>query len=570
MNQKSDTFSPFATPLKTFPFLWLFFLPFLLTAWSPALAGNPDIPLMYIEPYLVSPRPMADMYVCWLTSEPTVNSYVEYGTDPRALIRRKAVTHEIAGLMTVDASGQYRLPLKVYQQIVHLEDLQPMTTYYYRAVSEGKARRKETPGYHFRTAPPPGTPVKFILLSDLQLKPQASSTVRMAGQQGADFIVYNGDLVNDPTRAGEWFSLPGTPEIEDRRWFNVMQQTAGGCRLLQYVPIFSCPGNHEIDDQRTMTEKRFARRGAMSLRIYLQLFRPLYPDQEYGPNGRHWYSVDYGDLHLISLSAFRWFAWPAHEKPGWFLFDDIGKGSPQYEWLKEDLITAQQSKYIWVSMHWHMFNRSQATAIPFTQPVPSPGQSPGNGLPAGSGLSAAGCETPVGKGWRERGELWPCSRVRAVFIEWNSVPRGLQHRKHLPERKGSRMLGPGRGEVLPLCGPLRVSFFRSGLPGPGRGFDRAGNSGQRGSRRYWLSGAGFRLFPDGCTAGKGRPFSGARRIITGRGANLFYRPLRAGRAIPIHIPSDPFPPHVYRQNVPLIANSKISKLRNLPDPAREW
>ena len=110
----------------------------------------------------------------------------------------------------------------------------------------------------------------------------------------------------------------------------------------------------------------------MSLQIYMQLFRPLYPNQEYGPNGRHWYSVDYGDLHLNSLSVFRWFAWPAHEKPGWFLFDDIGKGSPQYEWLKEDLITAQQSKYIWVSMHWHMFNRSQATAIPFTQPVPSP------------------------------------------------------------------------------------------------------------------------------------------------------------------------------------------------------
>jgi hypothetical protein len=239
-------------------------------------------------------------------------------------------------------------------------------------VSEGRARRQETPTYHFRTAPPPGTPIKFILLSDLQLKPQTPSTVRLAGQQEADFIVYNGDLVNDPTRAGEWFSIPGTPEIKERRWFTVMQQTASGCRLLQYIPIFPCPGNHEVDDQRTMTDKRFARREAMSLKIYMQLFRPLYPEQDYGSNGRHWYSIDYGDLHLVSLSAFRWFAWPAHEKPGWFLFDDIGKGSPQFEWLKEDLITAQQRKYIWVSMHWHVFNRSRATRIPFTRPVPSP------------------------------------------------------------------------------------------------------------------------------------------------------------------------------------------------------
>ena len=355
------------------PFLSSFFS-ILLFLWmlagsSLGLARNVEIPLTYTDPYLVSPSPRGSMYICWLTSKPTVNSYIEYGIEPQALMRKKAATYEIEGLKTVDASGQYRLPLRVYQQIVHLEDLQPMTRYYYRAISEGKARRKETPGYHFRTAPPPGTPVKFILLSDLQLQPQTPSTVRLAGEQGADFIVYNGDLVNDPIRAGEWFSLPGTPEIDERRWFNVMQQTAGGCRLLQYTPIFPCPGNHEIDDQRTMTDKTFARRDAMSLRIYMQLFRPLYPEQEYGPNGRHWYSMDYGDLHLVSLSAFRWFAWPAHEKPGWFLFDHIGKGSAQYEWLKEDLITAQRRKYIWVSMHWHVFNRSQATRVPFTQPI---------------------------------------------------------------------------------------------------------------------------------------------------------------------------------------------------------
>jgi hypothetical protein len=180
-------------------------------------------------------------------------------------------------------------------------------------------------------------------------------------------------LVNEPSRAGEWFSLLGTPETDERRWFNVMQQTAGGSRLLQFIPIFPCPGNHEIDDQRTMTEKIFSRREAMNMRIYLQLFRPLYPSQEYGPNGRQWYSVEYGDIHLVSLSAFRWFAWPAHEKPDWFLFDDIGRGSPQYEWLKKALITAQQCRYTWISMHWHIFNRSRATQIPFTRPVPSAG-----------------------------------------------------------------------------------------------------------------------------------------------------------------------------------------------------
>ncbi|NPV80280.1 MAG: metallophosphoesterase [Firmicutes bacterium] len=51
------------------------------------------------------------------------------------------------------------------------------------------------------------TPVKFILLSDLQLKAQAPTTVKLAGQQEADFIIYTGDLVNTPGRVFDGFTV---------------------------------------------------------------------------------------------------------------------------------------------------------------------------------------------------------------------------------------------------------------------------------------------------------------------------------------------------------------------------
>ena len=356
--------------LWTIPFVMLivFFGGHIFISATGSMVSDP--PLMYTQPYLVSLQPMSSMSICWLTSQPTAHSYVEYGLDEKYHYREKAVTYEIVGLKTVDSTGKYTLDLPVYQQIVFLQGLQPGIRYYYRAVSETDSEKKMTRGYHFNTAPPPGHPLKFILLSDLQLGVQSPATVKMAGQQDADFIIYNGDFTNTPWKAGEWFTVPGTREEDSRRWFNVMQQTREGAQLLQYLPIFPSPGNHEVDQQELLDDKTKTDREELSLKIYMQLFRPLYPRPQYWANGKHWYSVDYGDMHIISLSVFRWFAWPAAEKPGWYLFDDVEAGSPQYKWLKKDLPNARDQKYKWITMHWHMFNRSHDLEVPFTDPVP--------------------------------------------------------------------------------------------------------------------------------------------------------------------------------------------------------
>ncbi len=220
-----------------------------------------NAPPFYTQPYLVSPEPHNSMFICWLTSEKTMESYVEFGLDEGYGRMAPAKTYEIKEFKTTDSSGAYNTALPVYQQVVHLKGLRPGTPYHYMSVSDGVA----TMGYDFKTAPKPGRPFKFVLLSDLQMKLQIPDTVFLAGQQGADLIIYNGDINSrKPERVGEWFDVPGftrpsdvavssTDELSTHRWFNVMQQVGDGCRLLQYVPIYLCPGNHEIDNQTLLT-----------------------------------------------------------------------------------------------------------------------------------------------------------------------------------------------------------------------------------------------------------------------------------------------------------------------------
>jgi hypothetical protein len=244
---------------------------------------------------------------------------VEYGTSQSYGKAARADTYKIEGLRLPDSKGQYTQPLKVYQQIVHLTGLKPGTRYYYRTVSKNGQVRQKSCQYFFKTAPKAGSAFKVLLLSDLQLLDRATETVKLGGQQDADIIIYNGDMLKTPYKGEEWFTIPGTPGADSLRWFNMMQQTAGGCKLLQYTPIYPSPGNHEVDIQEQLAYKSLAGKSKMSLSIYMQLFRPLYPEQKYYSDGKHWYSADYGNLHIVSLSIFRSFAWEAAEAPGWFL-----------------------------------------------------------------------------------------------------------------------------------------------------------------------------------------------------------------------------------------------------------
>jgi hypothetical protein len=58
-------------------------------------------------------------------------------------------------------------------------------------------------------------------------------------------------------------------------------------------------------------------------------------------------------------------------KPGWFMFDTVAAGSAQYNWLQADLRPVDRRRSVWVTQHWHMFNRATDIDVPYTDPAPS-------------------------------------------------------------------------------------------------------------------------------------------------------------------------------------------------------
>lgn len=336
-----------------------------------------DTDITYTKPYLLTLDPDSEMDICWLTSGNGEGS-IEIGETNALGETVKATQYKINGMrISAKADGYDDEPTKnpeldVYQQIATVKNLKPNTTYYYRATTTVDGKTETTKTYNFKTAPEKDGDFTFALLSDLQMKAESPATVKQIGQSKPDFIIYEGDMGNTPWKAGEWFDLDNCfikPEEDGKTWFEIMQQEEDGAELLQYTPIFTVPGNHEVDDQRVFSDKeRAAKNDDWSLSIYMQLFRPLYPEQEYTKGGKHWYSVDYGDLHISNISCFRWQAWDGFEAPGWAMFDDISKDSAQVKWLENDLASTD-AKYKWVNMHWHMLNRGEDGYYPVSEPV---------------------------------------------------------------------------------------------------------------------------------------------------------------------------------------------------------
>lgn len=336
--------------------------------------------LCYTRPYLLSLKPTTEMSVLWFMKEEG-QGVVRFGESEDLGTAVEAESFTLEGLRTsATPEGYSDIPeenpdLPVFQQVAVLSDLKPATTYYYQVISQVGDKREVSKVYNFTTAPEEGSDFSFILLSDLQLKKESPATVKEAGKTQPDFILYPGDLQNCPWKSGEWFPVEGTFMKEEevgKSWFEIMQQEEDGAELLSYAPIFPCPGNHEIDDQRIGSDKEIAADlNNYSIKVYQQIFRTLYPEQKAEHGGKHWYSADWGDLHISSIAALRWAAWDANEAPGWPMFESLEADSEQMLWLKEDLANSTKP-YKWVVMHFHMMNRGEDGQIGLAVPQADP------------------------------------------------------------------------------------------------------------------------------------------------------------------------------------------------------
>ena len=336
--------------------------------------------LFLSEPYLLTTKPQSEMSILWISSE-CGEGYVEFGEEGSLCRQVNAERFELVGLHGPREDGTYGdkredcPAVSVWQYVAKIDALAPGQVVHYRAVMNGEA----TDTYFFHTAPEAGGDFKFVQLSDLQGLPQCNESVYPIGCMHPDFILYSGDATYINWRLDQWFDVgDGTQDEEGvkKAFFPCMQQR-NGARLMQYAPTFICPGNHDMDDLRCYTDREFNQVDEhWNWSIYMQMFRPLYPDPDTTLSGKRFYSVDYADMHIISLNINRHCFWEPYEFPGWRLYDSIAPDSRQITWLREDLAAAK-TKFKWVIQHFHILNMGRDVQFHLCAPERMPDGSMG-------------------------------------------------------------------------------------------------------------------------------------------------------------------------------------------------
>ena len=293
----------------------------------------------------------------------------------------------------------------------------------YKVVSDGA----ESGTYTLQAQAAEGTPMKILLTSDSQLKNMTPANMQkvMETTGGIDAVLFAGDLVNVPDAANEWFddaggnsffpSLQGTAD----KSYNGGSYTGGA--IIQNAPLYAAAGNHEYmgryseettpnqqfndpvpvsyaealyeslseEDKAEIEDKeQFIKDNSFNTITYEEML--TLPESETG--GELYYAETIGDVRLIVLDVARiWrdanmgesakskYADPAGATDpldksrgfGSHIFEPIGEGSDQLEFLKNELASDefQNAKYKVVMFHWQ-FHSLGGNAVPaYTDPV---------------------------------------------------------------------------------------------------------------------------------------------------------------------------------------------------------
>jgi endonuclease/exonuclease/phosphatase family metal-dependent hydrolase/Icc-related predicted phosphoesterase len=194
---------------------------------------TPADQVMRTMPYLQNPG-TTEMTVMWLTNVP-VRSWVEYGTDPDNLQRARTFQE---GIMVANTTINR----------IHLKDLKPGTTYYYRAVSQEITRYSsyykefgdtvKTELKKFTTWSDDARDFRVIVYNDLHSNMAMFDKLHaLVEQKPYDLVIFNGDCFDDP-------------EVEDNI---VMRLQAYNPRLRSdEIPAIYLRGNHETRGEYSM------------------------------------------------------------------------------------------------------------------------------------------------------------------------------------------------------------------------------------------------------------------------------------------------------------------------------
>lgn len=339
-------------------------------------------------PYVLHPG-QNHVYTAWVTTpvESGRSQVLLRGDKPRAV--------------TAESRPLTRLPGTLH--IARIDGLAPGETVEY-AASTGDL---VTSYYTCRSKPAVDAGVRFLLTSDSQSMPLAAPAIAQVPNlcPDLDFILYPGDLADHPYLPEDWWSElalgdpSGAPRHErlTQGFFPIFQGTArleweggeirtSGAPLLQRLPLYACPGNHEVSGENGF-------HGVRPLNVdpkgwNVTSFEELFGPPELPVGRRRYYSFTYGNIAFAMLFVSR--AWrpgnhnlrsgliyeethpgdPERWSYGCFPFELITPGSPQYRWLEQTLRSRafQEAEYRIVAMHHPIFTRGHDRLPPFVEP----------------------------------------------------------------------------------------------------------------------------------------------------------------------------------------------------------
>lgn len=281
--------------------------------------------------------------------------------------------------------------------------------------------------------PTVNTSLKILLTCDHQLMPMTTANleqvVKTVGQ--VDAVFFPGDLVNVPDRASEWFDdLQGGaffPSLQGKANYklesNGTTTTYHGGQIIQHAPLFTAIGNHEVmgkvsPDSTLKQEFNQPHPRQIAQEFYqttaakvnptdnsqiaadwiknnsfnTDTYEEIFTLPKSSTGGKLYYATTFGDIRLISLYVTNIWRSPSLEADaqgrykesnanldnpqawgyGQHIFEPIAQGSPQYEWLTQELQSQayQQAKYKIVMLHHPPHTLGGNIVPPYTDPQP--------------------------------------------------------------------------------------------------------------------------------------------------------------------------------------------------------
>jgi hypothetical protein len=406
------------------------------------LTPKPE-PELLTDPFLQLPTETT-VRVVWFTEFPGSRHWVTYG---RGLTRTATATTTKLSRTREDAKSRvgeqtddgqvYQAPTmrEIWRHEAEVTGLRRGDRVPYQVTSireDGQTASSDQ--FTLASKPSPGTPLKILLTSDHQLMPMTAANLEKVGETigQVDALFLAGDLINIPDRASEWFddNRGGAffPCLQGRASYELEIEgtttTYEGAPLIQYAPLFTATGNHEVMG-RFSTESGLNEQfndptpRAAAAAIYqnrLQQINPTNDPQirqtwlennsfntdtydeiftlpQSDTGGENYYAVTFGDVRLVVLYITN--IWrtpslgedargryrerqedlnnPAKWGYGQHIFEPIKQGSPQYEWLEQELNSPefQQANYKIVMFHHPPHSLGDNIVPPYTDPVPA-------------------------------------------------------------------------------------------------------------------------------------------------------------------------------------------------------